>query len=135
MPPAVNRSALVLYSHRLVEDGYRFRLHASPDKSPYLYVREIVDGERLRQFSLAPLEWVTRAGQSRYEQLHQRRPRSLGTYRTYLRQIGQLRGKPRTQALREWACQAIQLAAASRCGSTPWRGSATEAPPSSAIPY
>ena len=62
--------------------------------------------ERLRQFSLAPLEWVARAGQSRYEQLHQRRPRSLGTYRTYLRQIGQLRGKPRTQALREWACQA-----------------------------
>ena len=45
MPPAVNRSALVLYSHRLVEDGYRFRLHASPDKSPYLYVREIVDGK------------------------------------------------------------------------------------------
>ena len=56
MPPAVNRSALALYSHRLVEDGCRFRLHASPDKSPYLYVREIVDGERLRQFSLAPLE-------------------------------------------------------------------------------
>ena len=60
MPPAVNRSALALYSHRLVEDGCRFRLHASPEKSPYLYVREIVDGERLRQFSLAPLEWVTR---------------------------------------------------------------------------
>jgi len=106
MPPAVNRSALALYSHRLAEDGCRFRLHASSDKSPYLYVREIVDGERLRQFSLAPLEWVARAGQSRYEQLHQRRPRSLGTDRTYLRQIGQLRGKPRTQALREWACQA-----------------------------
>ena len=60
MPPAVNRSALALYAHRLVEDGCRFRLHASPDKSPYLCVREIVDGERLRQFSLAPLEWVAR---------------------------------------------------------------------------
>jgi integrase len=141
MPPAVNRSALALYSHRLVEDGCRFRLHASPDKSPYLYVREIVDGERLRQFSLAPLEWVAREDViSAYERclaghelgrwpeqdkadtsssiswetlaeetiawLQQRRPRSLGTYRTYLRQIGQLRGKPRTQALREWACQA-----------------------------
>ena len=55
MPPAVNRSALSLYAHRLVEDGCRFRLHASPEKSPFLYVREIVDGERLRQFSLAPL--------------------------------------------------------------------------------
>ena len=60
MPPAVNRSALALYSHRLVEDSCHFRLHASPDRSPYLYVREIVDGERLRQFSLAPLEWVAR---------------------------------------------------------------------------
>ena len=37
MPPAVNRSALALYSHRLVEDG-----------------------ERLRQFSLAHLEWWAR---------------------------------------------------------------------------
>ena len=67
MPPAVNRSALALHSHRLVEDGCRFRLHASPDKSPYLYVREILDGKRLRQFSLAPLKWVARAGQGRYE--------------------------------------------------------------------
>ena len=100
-----------------------------------------MDGERLRQFSLAPLEWVAREDViSAYERclaghelgrwpeqdkadtsssiswetlaeetitwLQQRRPRSLGTYRTYLRQIGQLRGKPRTQALREWACQA-----------------------------
>ena len=141
MPHAVNRSALALYSHRLVEDGCRFRLHASPDRSPYLYVREIMDGERLRHFSLAPLEWVAREDViSAYERclaghelgrwpeqdkadtsssicwetlaeetitwLQQRRPRSLGTYRTYLRQIGQRWGKPRTQALREWACQA-----------------------------
>ena len=50
MPPAVNRSALALYSHRLVEDSCHFRLHASPDRSPYMYVRKIVDGERLRDF-------------------------------------------------------------------------------------
>lgn len=140
MPPAVNRSALALYAHRLVEDGCRFRLHASPGASPYLYVREIVDGERRRQFSLAPLEWVAREDViSAYERclaghelgrwpeqekadttssiswttlaeetlswLEQRRPRSLGTYRPYLRQISLLRGKPRTQALRDWACQ------------------------------
>ena len=100
-----------------------------------------MDGERLRQFSLAPLEWVAREDViSAYERclaghelgrwpeqekadtssslswetlaeetitwLQQRGPRSLGTYGTYVRQIGQLRGKPRTQALREWACQA-----------------------------
>ena len=46
----MNRSALALYSHRLVEDGCRFCLHASPDRSPYMYVRKIVDGERLRDF-------------------------------------------------------------------------------------
>jgi hypothetical protein len=36
--------------------------------------------------------------------LQQRRPRSLGTYRTYLLQIAQLRGNPRTQSLQKWAC-------------------------------
>ncbi|NBW63928.1 MAG: hypothetical protein EBR33_12620, partial [Synechococcaceae bacterium WB4_1_0192] len=60
MPPAVNRSALALYAQRLVEDGCRFRLHATPDKSPYLYAREVEGGQRIRQFSLAPLEWIAR---------------------------------------------------------------------------
>ncbi len=141
MPPAVNRSALSLYAQRLVQDGCRFRLHAAPDKSPYLYVREVVHGERLRQFSLSPLEWVARedvlkaydlclAGHElgRWPELGKsdgtstlswetlaeetiawlgaKRPRSLGTYRSYLRQISKLPGKPRTQALREWARQA-----------------------------
>ena len=83
MPPAVNRSALSLYAHRLVEDGCRFRLHASPEKSPFLYVREIVDGERLRQFSLAPLEWVAREDViSAYERCVDLRPDHFPTLRS-----------------------------------------------------
>lgn len=54
MPPALNRSALAIYSHRLAEDGCRFRLHVSQDKSIHLYVRDIMDEELLRQFLLAP---------------------------------------------------------------------------------
>lgn len=141
MPPAVNRSALALYAQRLVEDGCRFRLHATPDKSPYLYAREVEGGQRIRQFSLAPLEWIAREDViNAYERclaghelgrwpeqdksdavshlswatlanetiawVKEHRPRSLATYRSYLRQISQLPGKPRTQALREWVQQA-----------------------------
>jgi hypothetical protein len=108
MPPAVNRSAQALYAQRLVEDGCRFRLHATPDKSPYLYAREVEGGQRIRQFSLAPLEWIARedvinAGShlswvtlanETIAWVKEQRPRSLATYRSYLRQISRLPGQP-----------------------------------------
>jgi len=140
MPIAMTRTPLSLYASRLCEDGCRFRLHAIPRSSPYLYVREWEGGRRVRQFSLAPLRWEARDdvlaayercleahGQGRWPEgsvepgpspisweslaeetiawIAQRRPRSLPTYRPYLRQIAALGGHPHGRALCDWARQ------------------------------